>query len=367
MIKKELERRNITANEFAKMINVTPGNLSKFFNKKSELSFITFLNMIHALFPEKEMKLMEKYVLSCSKPKNVRLSMEYVSRHYLSELLEKIVEKSFKVNNSLTEEFAELYKFLNEMSDKDFPKSFMSKFLSMQPKERTSKLLLNLIFSYYLLKRSDYRTLFELLDEIQTGIEDMKDGFLKDSFKTRVFEIYSDAYLALFEIEKTRKYAQKILEYPYAGGKVLGRAYHNLGFSYLFESKEKTTCYLEKSVQIFNEYGYKKEAQWVLGNRLMLVKNYYSMVDETYFEENKDDKPIEYAHFLVKSRKYEEALRVLESVPDNPLKDYIKGLCFSDKKGIVLLYRSMLSFERIGNKFSSHMVGEELRRRGYHT
>ncbi len=69
--------------------------------------------------------------------------------------------------------------------------------------------------------------------------------------------------------------------------------------------------------------------------------------------------------FLIVKKRYDEALKILEGVPDNPYKDYIKGLCFPDEKGVVLLYKSMLSFVKMGNEFSSNLARNELIRRGY--
>jgi len=365
IIKKEMERKNINAKEFAKLLSVTPGNISKFMNKKAEINFVTFLNMIQVLSPEKEFELMQKYVLSCTKPQNVKLSMEYLSRHSLSDLLEKLIDKALTMKNALTAEMAELYKFLNEMSNEGFPKSFVKKYFQMQPRDDNSKLLLHLIFSYYLLERAQYNTLFELIEEIDERVETMTDEYLKDSFKTRIFEIYSDAFLTLDEREKTRCFAQEILNYPYAGGKVLAKAYHNIGFSYLFESQEKTLYYLNKSVQTYKEHGYIETANWILNTRLLPTENYFSLISEEQFTKKPNEYPMEYAHFLIVKKRYNEALKILEGVPDNPYKDYIKGLCFPDEKGIVLLYKSMLSFERVGNKFSSNLARNELKRRGY--
>ena len=360
-----MERKNINAKEFAKLLKVTPGNVSKFINKKAEINFVTFLNMIQVLSPEKEFELMQKYVLTCTKPQNVKLSMEYLSRHSLSDLLEILIDKALTMKNALTAEMAELYKFLNEMSNESFPKCFVKKYFQMQPKDENSKLLLHLIFSYYLLERAQYKTLFELLEEIDERIETMTDDYLKNSFKTRIFEIYSDAFLALDEREKTRSYALEILKYPYAGGKVLAKAYHNIGFSYLFESQEKTLCYLKKSIQTYKEHGYIETANWILDNRMLPTENYFSLISEEQFTKDTQKYPMEYAHFLITKKRVDEALKVLAEVPDNPYKDYIKGLCFPDEKGIVLLYKSMLSFERMGNKFSSNLAKNELIRRGY--
>lgn len=360
-IKKELERKNLNANEFAKAINVTPGNLSKFLNKKAEVSFSTFLTMVCKLIPEKEVELMKKYASMCSKPENVRLSMEYACRHQLFPLLLDLIKRAKEMKNSETVEMAQVYEFYHEMFMGKFPDCFMKKHLKIQTKYDKSKLLTRLIFCYYLLQRREFGTLRELIRHLDEQIDEMQDGYLKDSFKTRVFEIYSHAHLKKYNLDKSREYAMKIINYRYSGGQVLGNAYEILGISYMFENAEKSLFYLNECIKTLKEHGFEHDVERVEKNRISIVKNYHGLLSDDCEIEN----PLEKAYFLITTGKNDEALVLMNEVPDNPLKDYLKGLCYSGMKGVEFLYQSMISFERQGDQFTSQLARQELVKRGH--
>lgn len=360
VVKKILEKKNINANELAKRINITPGNLSKFLNKKIEVGFPTILSIIMELLPEEELELMDKYARLCNKPENIRMCMEYASKHQMTGLLKILIEKAKQMKNNHTVELAKVYELLEKVRNGEFPQNLPELCMSCKANYEESKILFRIVFSYtmYVHRKFDY--LFSMTDYLEEQIEKMPNGYIKDSFKIRVFMICSNAYNLSNNMEKCREYSYRIIQSPYSKGKATGNAFYNLGMSYLFEDAEKALFFMSESITAYNEFGFENDAKQIKESIIPFVKNFYGL----YEDESLIETPEGIAHYYAKNGSSEEALKILNQLEESPLIYYLKGLCYTDKKGVEFLYKSMIFFERNGDKFRSQLPKLELIKRG---
>lgn len=360
MIKRILERKNINANELAKRINITPGNLSKFLNKKIEVGFSTFLSIAMELIPEEEMELMDKYARLCNKPENIRLCMEYASRYRMNELLAFLIKKAKRMKNNQTVELAMLYELLEKLVSGKAPYNLPELCMNCKASHEESKMLRRIIFIYNMHVHRKFDFLYAIANRLEERIEKMSDSCFKKSFKDRVFMIFADAYSFKYDMEKCREYSYRIIQSPYSRGQEAGKACYNLGMSYLFEDAEKALFFMGESIKAYTEFGFENDAKQIKESIIPFVKNFYNLYDD----ESSIEEPEEIAHYYAKNGKSEEALKILNKLEENPYTDYLKGLCYADEKGVEFLYKSMIFFERNGDKFCSQLPKLELIKRG---
>ncbi|MEJ1517368.1 AimR family lysis-lysogeny pheromone receptor [Bacillus cereus] len=360
VVKKILEKKNINANELAKRINITPGNLSKFLNKKIEIGFSTFLSIIMELIPEEEMELMDRYARLCKKPENIRMCMEYASRHQMTGLLDFLIEKAKKMKNCQTVESARVYELYEKVANGEFLGNSPELGLSFKITYEESAILFRIMFIYnmYIHRKFDY--LFLVAKHLEEWIGKLPNSYIKESFEKRVCMIFSDAYRYIYDMEKCREYSYRIIQSPYSRGKAAGDACYNLGMSYLFEDAEKALFFMSESIKSYNEFGLANYAKQVKESMVPFVKNFYNLYDD----ESLIEEPEEIAHYYAKNGKFEEALKILNKLEESPYIDYLKGLCYTGEKGVEYLYKSMIFFERNGDKFCSQLPKLELIKRG---
>ncbi|MCU7667285.1 AimR family lysis-lysogeny pheromone receptor [Bacillus thuringiensis] len=360
VIKKILEKQNINANELAKRINITPGTLSKFLNKKVEIGFSTILSIIMELIPEEELELMDRYARVCEKPENIRMCMEYAARHQMTGLLRFLVGKAKKMKNYQTVELSKVYELYEKVANGEFLGNSPELGVSFKITYEESAILFRIMFIYnmYIHRKFDY--LFFVAKNLEGRIDKLPNSYIKESFEKRVYMIFSNAYRYNYDMEKCREYSYRIIQSPYSRGKAAGDACYNIGMSYLFEDAEKSLFFMRDSIKAYNEFGFENDAKQIKESIIPFIKNFYNLYDD----ESSIEEPEEIAHYYAKNGKSEEALQILNKLEESPYTDYLKGLCYTDEKGVEYLYKSMIFFERCGDKFCAQLPKLELVKRG---
>lgn len=357
-IQEKLVENRWSANQLAQATNITPSNLSKFLNRKAEMNFISALSLVRGLFPKEEKPLMSDYVAKCKRPENIRLALEYCSRHRMVMELEALIERAKTSPNLQTREFGSAYVLVLNRLRGTYASTIFEDITSFKSSFSECAVLLRILLSYYFHDNRKFDMLFESIKGLHEEIESLPSAFIRASFSSRMHELFANASLFSYQLEEARHHCHEILLSPLSGGKIIANAYHILGMSYLYEDSATCLLYLQKAIASFQSCGLSRDAEQVEAHSLSFVRNVHSISATV----PKD--PEEKAHYFIRKGAFDKALSILSKLPETPFIYYYKGLCLSEQEGVDFLYRSMVSFERDGDFFYSKLPKRELIKRG---
>lgn len=256
-LKKEMNRRYKSQADFSKESGVSTGAITNFFKyHKGDLE--VSLKIVRALLPEHEKEFMLQYFQEVES-QNLRYCMEYASTHRYLDELKVLIERAEK-GNPLDRQWAEVYGIKLEGQRAYYQLAHPAYIRELRGvKTSCSELNLLLLFmetySYYY--RKEYMLVVELAEHIKKSIKNLKEGYIRRSFQTRLYEM-----LATIELKykkqpiKARYYCEKILENN-IGVPYQGNAYFLIGLSYLYSDFDECVRYYRLSKEAYDFIGRK--------------------------------------------------------------------------------------------------------------
>jgi len=364
LVIQELNKRNLTAKELAEIIHVAPSNISKFLNKKVETSFCTVLSIIRELFPADEFHLITKYAPKIfKKPENIKSVFLYAWKNCLEELLIGTVEQAKKTKNALLQEFVIVYEYVDKRLCNELTDDFYHFYLENRFQFEESQLIMDTLFAYFLLETmpNRYRFLNHLLPSMEQRVVCIQNDFLRNCVLSWIFDLYSLGNLFQFNLEKSREYALKNLEVSQFFSCNKASAYKVLCMSYLYEDHNKSAAYFYECLEeISKNPTLSNLTSFEIKNKLF-IQNLLGLKELPIT----DEFPLEKAHYFIRNGRHEEAILILNTLEETPLSNYYKGLCLSGASGVEFLYKSLITYERMGNRFYAQLAKNELLKRGH--
>lgn len=348
--------------ELAEITNYSSGSALKKILTDRDREFDKFnslVKLVKHLFGHDEQKLMAQYSKEIDpKNKTARTMLEYLSSNRLLDEMKLLIDKMKKSNNKDSREFAEAYAIQYEWQSNYYTLDtmvFMNKINEIKTNIIELKVFLNLLKLYAFYRQENYKMSYEISKFLIFEIDNIKDQYIKMSYKTKLNEALSYIELRVLDNpEKSRKYSQEVLNSD-AGLMFKSYAYYSIGCSYLFTSYDKALYNLSESIKLYETVN-RKDVVKDVREKIELLNVIWNKESEFYSVNTK---------LLFEAKIQRLSVENLEKFKDTisqPFYLLIKGIL---KNNNDLLLQSLIEFLKIGDTFLGNIPKLELLKNGY--
>ena len=354
--------------EIAGLKNPTP--LYKFLNEPGrELdSFYSLLKVVRALFPDRELELMENYLRTVDpNKKTARVGLEYAQVNNLTDLSDELIGKLCNSKNNESKEWGNIYALNRELGlSKENLISKIDKLRALKLKTDEMKAFSKMIKIYHLFNRNMYESMKEVAEATELMVDSIKDEFIRSSYLSRLGIVQINIAFHNNETDKVREYGHKVLEKTTVFG-IKSLMYLFIGNSYIIENYDLSRKYLLEGLCACSPSHNTRRRQ--IESSLNFLNNYWGIAPEylDYNSENTSDLH-EVAFFYVREGRIIEATEVLNKVKLDDLTPqqlgfhyFYRGLVSGIKKDF---YQSLKNFKVSGEKYYVQLPLIELKKLG---
>lgn len=359
-----LEKQGIGQRKLAEVADVSESTISRFLNDRDELNFEAVFRIIKFLFPEKEKEYVAQYALT-QRSMNARLCMEYGMVHRLWHITENIIHTLYDSTNPLDKEWAKIYELeLLRLNRRINHEQLLLELKKYFPRALEVQIMHSFITAciYYDLNR--HHLLYELLENMEQQIEQVKSSFLKHCFNIRLGLLLTNYFLKKNDIDRVRKYSLKVIKQDVADH-VKANAYFSLGQSFQFESYDQAYEYMKiayESFLISEEQERVQECELSIS----FLKSYWRIDHEFPRSLNSTQQTLEYIYHLIQRGEEEQAEELIYKVDPAFINDRDKGFYYYylgliQQKEPPFLH-AVKWFKQTGNLFYLLLPIQELRK-----
>ncbi|MFP3418040.1 AimR family lysis-lysogeny pheromone receptor [Bacillus sp. SIMBA_154] len=340
----------------------------KFLNEQDRplKSFNSLLKIVRFVFPQNESELIQRFVLNTDPRKQLaRDGLEYASSNNLNEFTEELIEKLQSSTNAESKEWANVYKLQKELLGNKIDEfETTEKLHSLKLKTKEMKLFSRIVLLHNRNLNTEFNRMEELNEQINKfDFSDLCNEYIAGSYKSRVYAINSDAFLAQLRIDEARRLANLATELNISNRFVVFGNLHS-GNSYIFSDYDTAKKYFLKALEASNDNEiYTKQVY----RSLSFLENYWGK-ENKYLpleKEHYSDKH-EHAFYHIKNNQNKKAIEILNSIDLKKLKPgqkafnyFYQGLISKDKRDF---FKSVKFFKESGDKFFMQLPLIELKK-----
>lgn len=344
-------------------------------NDEAEITnFKDLISLLKKIAPNNTSEFMAKYSMNISPTHSTaKMMLEYLSCSRELESMEQLIIKMESSTSKTAKEWAKVYRLQHEwqnkygnpeIDDQLDVNAHLKSVKDINTEDETLKILLMIMQCYCYYENENYKMALEYSEELILDIANLKDGYIKESYNTKVNEVL--AYINLFVLnnpEASRKNSYEILEAD--TGRTLdvhGYAYYFIGYSYFYTNFSEAEKFLLKSYNIYIEIGKEAAASSVLSDYQKLKIFWRKKISTNEFLSKKN----ELYYGMVNNNDLKDLLLVADSeVKKGTLRkgelEFFKGKQENNKD---IMTVGMIELIKEGNTFESLFLYFELIKMG---
>ncbi|HDR7220600.1 AimR family lysis-lysogeny pheromone receptor [Bacillus cereus] len=356
----DFQRRN--QEDIAKDLGISGGSLSKNLSGKSQFNFWNMIKLLNILYDDNVLKKKEMLHKFCSVTKskqNLRIAMEYANAKGDLELLKTIVDIEKTSSLAMNREWAYVYELVwmrskGVVSGKALLEKLEDRKKSKVIKTQEMKVLYGILTFYTMYDLEKFNSLFEYAEVLQPKVEGISDEFIRTAYSGRIKEGLSYAYLMQDNVEKSRELSHEILnleDKQNCFSLLRASALVYLAESYTFESYERATWYINKSLEMLGECHFER----TIKRRENILNTYafIKLVNDVDLHDIQIFHPAEEAFLAIRRGDFKLAEIILNDLKEKngylmPIEYCYLGLATSN---VSFIEKSITMFECEGNRF----------------
>lgn len=362
-----LEKREIHQRVLSRVAGINESSVSRYLHGHEGANIESVLRMVKFLFPDDEVEVMAEYVLT-QQSKNARMSLEYCAMNKLHNELNLLIEKLSISVNPVDKEWAAMYELIKEHRESHTPPyDLLTKVEVFKPKELEMQILKSILKGYLYHDLGQHQALALHVKEAKELITEIKSEFIRSSFNVRMGLLLGSVHLLSNDVKKARNYMNEILVQDWFGH-VKASAYHQLGYSYMFDDYLMSNTYFDKALTSFNELGDIKNSE-IVANDISFLHSYWKIEHEfSTLKPNDYDTLTNYIFYLIQMGEKNHAETLLNDINVDELPDYRKAFYWyymgllTDKT--TFHYQSIDYFLKINDHYHMRLPIEELHKLG---
>ncbi|HFF1840610.1 AimR family lysis-lysogeny pheromone receptor [Bacillus cereus] len=360
----DFQRRN--QEDIAKELGISGGALSKNLSGKSQFNFWNMIKLLNILYDDnvlKKKEMMHKFCSVTKSKQNLRIAMEYANSTGDLELLKLIVDIEKTSSLAMNREWAYVYELVwmrskGVVSGKNLLEKLEDRKKSKVIRTQEMKVLYGILTFYTMYDLEKFNSLFEYAEVLLPKVEEIQDAFIRTAYAGRIKEGLSYAYLMQDNVYRSRELCHEIMHLKddkncFSLLRVSALVY--LAESYTFESYERASWYINKSLEMLGTCHFERAIK-----RKENVMNTFAFIKLVYnkeLEEIEIYNVCEEAFYQVLIGHSDVAVKLLKETERkdgklSPMKKCILGYALKD---IDLLKESLVDFECAGNRFYSKL------------
>ncbi|MEC2394225.1 hypothetical protein BK717_28690 [Bacillus thuringiensis serovar malayensis] len=357
----DFQRRN--QRDLAKEMGVAGGTLSKNLTGKTQFGFWSLVKLLNILYDDinKRQEMLYKFCSVTTSKINLRIAMEYANAKGDLGLLKLVVDSEKNSSLAMNREWAYAYELVWMRSSGILQGKALLDELEERKKRKIIKteeikVLYGILTFYTMYDLEKFNSLFDYAEVMQPNIELITDEFIRAAYSGRIKEGLSYAYLMQDKVGKARELCHEILNLEddkECFSLLRASALVYLAESYTFESYERATWYINKSLDMLDlcqseRANKRKEAIWTTYAFIKLV-NQQELDNIIIYH------PAEEAFFEIVKGNSQRAIEILIELEKNkgfltPMQYCYLGIAKND---VTLIENSIMQFECEGNRFYS--------------
>ncbi|GAA0352096.1 AimR family lysis-lysogeny pheromone receptor [Bacillus horti] len=244
------KQNNIDQRKLSRIAGLSESSISRFLHGFEEANFEAVFKMVKYLYPAEELEIMTEYMIT-QKSRNLRFSLEYCSLNHLQAPFDIILEELSQSENRTDKEWASMYRLLHpSFSSTADPLERLHQVEMFKPKELEMQILKSIVKGHLYYDLREYQALVLHTLDVEAKIRKVKSSFIKDTFRVRLGLLMSVVHLYSNNLEKAREFSFSVLNQNYFE-KVKGRAYNQLGYSYMLDDYDQSIMYLKEALTFF--------------------------------------------------------------------------------------------------------------------
>lgn len=358
----DFQRRN--QEDISKELGISGGALSKNLSGKTQFNFWNMIKLLNILYDDDVLRKKEMLHKFCSVTKskqNMRIAMEYANAIGDLELLKLIVDIEKTSSLAMNREWAYVYELVwmrskGAVSGKGLLEKLEDRKRSRVIKTQEMKVLYGILTFYTMYDLEKFNSLFEYAEVLQPKVEKIPNDFIRTAYSGRIKEGLSYAYLMQDNVEKSRELCHEIMNLKddkNCFSLLRASALVYLAESYTFDSYERASWYINKSLEMLDVCHYER----VIKRKESVINTFafIKLVCNKGLEGIKIYNACEEAFYQVLIGHSEVAVKLLKEAERkdgklSPMKKCILGYALKD---IDLIKESIVDFECAGNRFYS--------------
>jgi hypothetical protein len=362
----EIDFQRINQDDIAKDLGISGGSLSKNLSGKSQFNFLNMIKLLNILYNDNVLKKKEMLHKFCSVTKskqNMRIAMEYANAKGDLELLKTIVDREKTSSLAMNREWAYVYELVwmrskGVVSGKALLEKLEDRKKSKVIKTQEMKVLYGILTFYTMYDLEKFNSLFEYAEVLQPKVEEIPDDFIRTAYSGRIKEGLSYAYLMQDNVDKSRELCHEMMNLKddeNCFSLLRASALVYLAESYTFESYERASWYINKSLDMLSECHFER----VIKRKENVINTFafIKLVCNKGLEEIEIYNVCEEAFYQVQIGHSDVAIKLLKEAEIknrklSPMKKCILGYALKDIK---LIEESIVDFECAGNRFYSKL------------
>ncbi len=357
--------------KIAKLVGYSSGSALRKTIKEAEgesRKFNSLSKIVQVLFSNNELEIMKEYALSVDpKKQHARCMIEWLEANKLHEEKRKLIEKMLNCNNVFSETFAKIYNVHDQYIRREINTieaiRMYGKISTKKPEENVA---IKIYQSYIYLDNQNYDMIYQSFIDIDEEIEQIKDDYIKDMYRSRVYMGRAVENLRRNNIAKVKELCQYVLD---NSNNLIYKifAYLNMGNSYLLEDFNKSIDCYKNGLELCKEWH-----EFLIINLKRSITFACNLWGEksNYFNLNSDHPSDihEVAFYYIKFKQYIKATKELDKVDFDKLTNnqkafhmYYRGLISNKMEDFT---KSIIYFRKSGDYFFKQLPVLELKKFG---
>ena len=355
----DLQRRK--QEDIAKEIGIKGGSLSKNLSGKSQFNFWNMIKLLNILYDDalKRKEMLHRFCSVTTSKQNMRIAMEYANAIGDLELLKLIVDIEKTSSLAMNREWAYVYELVwmrskGVVSGKGLLEKLEDRKGSKVIKTQEMKVLYGTLTFYTMYDLEKFNSLFEYAEVLKPKVEEIPDDFIRTAYSGRIKEGLSYAYLMQDNVEKSRELCHEIMNLKddkNCFSLLRASALVYLAESYTFESYERASWYINKSLEMLDACYFER----VIKRRENILNThaFIKLVHNLELNGMQIFHPAEEAFLEIRKGNYKLAENILNGIKKE--RGYLMAIeyCYLGlaTNNVRLIEKSISMFECEGNRF----------------
>lgn len=352
-VRDDAKKKGYTLEKLGVHLGYSKGNMSTILNAKRNINFNKFFKLLQFIYEDKFDTIIDTLLAFAYKTDdimNVRLACEWFYNH---GKLEELVDL---FNKHSHDPFIKVYTLIFKSRYKNLKRyDLLAQIEELKDSinDCTEASILNRIVSLYAyIDYKSYLLIPDMATTILKNLDQVKNEYLKESFKYRIMESVIYSYLKQSNIKKVEDLTNKIVgdsriifNFPMFYTQILML----LSEANVFRNYEKSKEYLVNALELFYKNGLKHPyRENALKSTWDFVNIYHNKFEDLYLDDE-----AEYIHYLAKQKNTDKkkVLNMIEALKQkngklSPFQLYYKSLITNNLEDV---HNSLIGFEKEGD------------------
>ncbi len=352
MLVDQMQKESESIESIATVVGTSKTTVTRFLNQSRQVAPEIAASIVRHLLPKYELDFMGEFVLTLTRPENIRKSLEYCSVNRMFDQMKELLVKAETDRNGTVQEAYEVYSLIYRMQKGELTSKQVYDIVRCQKASLPEhQILLRIIELCSIYNQGEYSWLMASKGSVEEDLQNLDESYLKSSFQCRLNEVMSAITLRYLNKPKNaRSIAKRILNEQYASVSAKASAYSRVSASFLLKDYDRCVKYALKAQKLYARVG-REDVVEILEYNIQFASLLWGKSVDVFVSQDLR------ALSLSKAGETDSAMFILTSLDDkegtmSALREFYKGEVTADPK---YYYNSMHMFMKKGDRYMAEL------------